>query len=96
MFNEMFQAKTEKQVDKQLNAAAAAANACLSTDSFSYYRKQYEKAESKMLEAMMMMTESYYSGNIQLEAYGAKMLVYMTRLKDLRSLLDKVTRDARK
>jgi hypothetical protein len=86
----------DKEISEQINMIAATAKNCLSLEQFKTYRKQYESAEEKMVQAMLMLTESFNAGRLDLTTYGSKMLVYMTRLKDLRMLLDTITNDAKK
>jgi len=102
-FNDMFKPqdvkaleKADKQVEEKLSMTGAVARYCLNSSSFQKYRRQYQSAEEKMIQAMMMCTESYMAGRFDLTSYGSKMLVYITRLKALRSLLDTVTLDSKK
>ncbi len=101
-FNDIFKPKVvaAKKADKIVNQDAIdcmnKARICLNNEAFKGYKKQYAKAESKMVDTMTALTSSYLEGRFDLTAYGAKMLVYMTRLKDLRLLLDVVKTDIRK
>ena len=101
-FGDIFQAsaKEVKKADKVVNQAASdcmnTAKICFGLKQFSEYKQQYLAAEAKMIGAMTALTESYIAGNFDLNAYGARMLVYMTRLKDLRLLLDVVNSDIRR
>ncbi len=79
-----------------LDLVGDTARACLGMEQFNTYRKQYVIAEEKMVDAMLMCTTSYMSGSFGLNEYASKMLVYMTRLKDLRMLLDTVTINSKK
>lgn len=93
---DIFKPDTDKKIAKEISIVADMARACLSTEQFQAYKKQYESAQSKMVDVMLMLTESHNSGQMDITKYGAKMLVYMTRIKDLRMLLDQVEKDARK
>ena len=97
-FGEMFKSDVDvnKEITEQINMISGVAKNCLSMEQFKTYKKQYEIAESKMVQALLMLTESFNAGRLDLTTYGSKMLVYMTRIKDLRMLLDQVTADAKK
>lgn len=97
-FDEMFKAeeKPDQQIDEQISLVGDIARVCLAMEEFKSYRKQYEAAEQKMVQTMLMLTESFNAGRVDLTTYGAKMLVYMTRVKDLRMLLDAVLVDSKK
>ena len=101
-FNNIFKpevkeaAKADREVNKEAEDCMSKARICFALKQFAEYREQYVKAEAKMVAAMDKLTEAYLSGLFDLTTYGAKMLVYMTRLKDLRILLDVVNSDIRK
>jgi hypothetical protein len=102
-FTDMFTApdsaaekKAQAETDEKIRLTGDIARVCLSMDQFKVYRKQYAAAEEKMIDEMMMTTACFSSGSIDLTQYGAKMLVCITRLKDLRMLLDTVESNARK
>ena len=103
IFNDMFKSDVEKkseQADKlaaeNIRLTGDIARTCLSLSQFKSYRTQYAAAEENMVQAMLMLTESFNAGRVALTEYGSKMLVYMTRLKDLRMLLDVVTLNSKK
>ena len=101
-FNNLFKpevkesAKANREVTREAEDCLSKARICFALKQFAEYRDQYAKAEAKMVTAMDKLTEVYLSGVFDLNTYGAKMLVYMTRLKDLRILLDVVNSDIRK
>jgi len=86
----------EKVLDKEINMIGGIARKCLALPQFKKYRDQYIKSEQKILEAMLKTTQSFTSGSFDFTSYGAKMLVYMTRLKDLRLLVDRIKIDSKK
>ena len=88
--------RIEKEAQESIKAVGNAARACLSTEQFKTYRSHFEHSEKKMVDALLMLTKSFEAGSFDLSAYGSKVLVYMTRLKDLRILLDVVEADAKK
>lgn len=89
-------AQAEKDAQAKIDLTGDAARACLRLESFKAYKKQYISAEEKIVTAMLKCTQSYLAGQFEMVSYGSQMLVYMTRLKDLRSLLDAVTLDSKK
>ena len=88
--------KKEKEVQKVLSMTGAIARNCLRLSQFQKYKKQYQSAEEKMIKVMEKLTDSFQAGEMDITTYGCKMLVYMTRLKDLRMLIDVVEIDSRK
>ena len=92
--------KKEKQEIKDLEESfkvlGANARACLHSHLFHTYRKQYEVTEEKMVESMLRLTTRLECGEFDLNAYGTKVLILMTRLKDLRSLLMIIKNDSKK
>ena len=97
----MFKFKSEKETpEKEFSANAVAigdkARACLATEQFKSYRDQYESSEQKMIQSMIKTTDLFLSAEFSLEIYGSKMLVYMTRIKDLKMLLDVVVVNSKK
>ena len=101
-FSEMFESegkkveKANKFVDQAAQDCMSKARICFALKQFADYKKQYQQVEDKMLVAMAALTESYLAGKFDLITYGARMLVYMTRLKDLKLLLSVVESDIRK
>ena len=103
LFTDFFKPQTEKEFEEaqakateQVDIAGDLARHCLAMEDFQKYKRQYELAQEKMISAMEMCTKSYMSGDFDITTYGAKMLVFMTRIKDLRMLLDTVTYNAKK
>ena len=102
-FNDIFKPQTEKErveaerkANEAIDLTGDMARNCLATDQFKVYRDNYEKAEKKIVLAMLKCTQCYLANQFDFQSYGNQMLVYMTRMKDLRSLLDIVEADARK
>jgi hypothetical protein len=98
MFNEWFDkdVKIKKETSTQVKLTGDIARSCLSHDAFKTYREQYAKAELKVTDTLLAITEQYKSGHMELQEYGAKVLVYMTELKAIRSLLYVVEKDSKK
>lgn len=98
-FSKMF-AKPEKEVDEQersLDRVVSRAKICLNNKDFEEYRKEFVKAEAKMIDSMISFTNIFMgqaSGDMSF--YGAKIARMITKLSDLRSLVDAVENDARK
>lgn len=88
--------KDEKEVVKYLNKTRDIARNCLATEQFKTYREEYENVEGKLVVVLLKVTAKYNSGGMTLNEYGAKMLVYMTELKSVRSLLAAIDGDAKK
>ena len=99
----MFKAEDIKELEqadllaeKNINLTGDMARNCLRQSSFKRYKEQYEKSERAVLLGMLSLTKAYTSGQFTLESYATKTLVYMTRLKDIRLLLDTLSVDAKK
>lgn len=92
--------KKEKQeaqdIKDSLKSLGNTARVCLNSSQFHDYRKQYEATEAKVVESILRLTSNLENGELDLTAYGTKVLVFMTRLKDLRSLLTIVKNDSKK
>jgi len=88
--------EAEKQSTEQVNMAGECARFCLGIEAFQRYKRQYLLAQERMLSAMEMCTQAFMAGQFDITTYGAKQLVYMTRLKDLRMLLDQIETDSKK
>ena len=72
------------------------ARACLNTKEFKQYREQYAEMEAKVINEMIIDAANFPVSNDSTEKFGAKCLVKLTRLRDLRSLMTKVLTDAQK
>jgi hypothetical protein len=101
MISNMFKAPDAREEQKIREDAAESirltvdiAKQCLAMEQFKSYRTQYESAEQKMVAEMLMVTVTFNAGRMDLMQYGAKMLVCMTKLRDLRLLLDTVNSNA--
>ena len=86
----------EKIVNEKINLTGQIARSCLNLPQFKAYKDKYIKAESKVIGTMLLLTASYMKGELTLETYGTKVLVYMTRLGELKRLIGTVTTDAKK
>ena len=70
--------------------------ACLATKEFKSYRAQYQAMEGKVIDELIIEAANFCVSNDSIEKFGAKCLVKLTRLRDLRSLVSKVETDAKK
>ena len=86
----------EKVTQEHLNLTGDVARICLTLEQFKRYKEQYEKAESYIIETLLLLTNAYETGRINLETYGTKTLVYMTKLKTTRLLLSTIKSDSKK
>lgn len=75
---------------------ALAAKQCLSMPEFKEYREQFEIMEGKIIDEMIMDAAGFPTQADSMERFGAKCLIKLTRIRDLRALLSKVTSDARR
>lgn len=85
-----------EQSSDHIKLTADCAKACLATKEFKQYREQYAQMEAKVIGEMIIDAANFPVGNDSTEKFGAKCLVKLTRLRDLRSLMTKVLTDAQK
>ena len=79
------------------NIALRRAQACLSSNEFKDYREAYEKEEREIIGTLINEAGMFVVGDAgTMEKFGAKCLIRLNRLRDVRSLLVKVTVDSRK
>jgi hypothetical protein len=88
--------KPEVKDDVNIKLAGDRARACLATKEFKHYRDQYASLESKVIDELITEAANFCVSNDSTEKFGAKCLVKLTRLRDLRSLVSKVEVDAKK
>lgn len=99
-FEDIFKAVEEdkesiKKAAEKVEAAGKAAKKCLNTDEFAIYREQFAKANDAIINKMMQYTKAFFeSEHGDMAKYGANMARFITKLQDLRILLDKVESDA--
>lgn len=89
----------DKAVDEtpdQIKLVGDCARACLHTKEFKQYREQYAQMESKVIGEMILDAANFPVSNDSTEKFGARCLVKLTRIRDLRSLMTKVLTDAQK
>jgi len=84
----------EPSVDMKLTGDAA--RICLSTEQFKRYRAQYAILEERVIGELIMEAANFCVSSDSCEKFGAKCLVKLTRLRDLRSLLIKIETDSKK
>jgi hypothetical protein len=85
-----------EESQKSVNLTGDAARACLATKEFKTYRAQYAILEEKVIEELIKEASNFCVSGDSTEKFGAKCLVKLTRLRDLRSLMTKVLVDAEK
>ena len=88
--------EAETVVNEKINLVGDSARVCLNLPQFKAYKDKYIKAESKVIDTMLLLTDAYMRGEVNIELYATKTLVYMTKLKDLRMLIKTVTVDSKK
>lgn len=89
--------KSSEDTEKQLNHTGMIARQCLTHEDFKHYRKQYEKAEAQAIDALIQETERFMndpSGDVG--KFAMMVVRRVTRLQDLRLLLNVVDKDAKK
>ena len=69
---------------------------CLGLPQFKQYRDQYAKMEQKVIDELILEAANFCVSGDSTEKFGAKCLVKLTRIRDLRSLVSKVENDAKK
>jgi hypothetical protein len=87
----------KEELVAQMERAISRAKVCLSNKDFEEYRAEYVKAEGKQIALMIAFTNGFMAqDNGDMAYYGAKIARMLTRLSDLRTLLDAVESDLRK
>ena len=89
--------KKEPVEEKVDDMTVLRARACLCTNEFKAYREAYEREEAEIVGTLINEAGTFVLGNAgTMETFGAKCLVRLNRLRDVRSLLVKVTVDERR
>lgn len=91
-----FGGKAIEESSTEIKLTGDMARACLNTKEFKQYREQYAQMEAKVIGEMIIEAANFPVGNDSTEKFGARCLVKLTRLRDLRSLMTKVLADAQK
>lgn len=86
----------EEKSPVEIRLVGDCARRCLSTDAFKQYREYYAKAEAATIDELLLEATQFCDSGADMTKFGAKCLVKLTRLRDLRSLLTKVTIDSKK
>lgn len=93
---EALKVSQQEAVDK-IKRTAEAAQACLGSEQFATYKRDYEKAETQIVDVMIRYTKSFFSEDKgDISKYGAMMSRYITKLDDMRMLLRQVGNDAKR
>ena len=88
--------KTEEKLSPEIKLTGDMARACLETRQFKAYREQYQSLESAVIDELIREAANFAVAPDSVEKFGAKCLVKLTRLRDLRSLVSKVEIDSKK
>ncbi len=88
--------RPDAKTAEQIKLTGDIARVCLGLPQFRTYRDAYERMEEAIIDDMISDAASFSSDNTDIGKFGAKCLVKLTRLRDLRSLLSKVVVDAKK
>ena len=93
----MFGFVDKKKEEMRRDLVIEKAQACLSSQEFKSYREAYEKEERDIVMTLINEAGAFVAGDAStLEKFGAKCLIRLNRLRDVRSLLVRVTVEARK
>jgi hypothetical protein len=80
-----------------IKAVGEGARACINTESFQAYKRSFENAQEKIIEAMISYTHNFFQENDgDMAVYGANMARFVTKVQDLKALLISVENDAQK
>lgn len=91
-----FGEKAFEEAPELIKLTGDMARACLNTKEFKQYHEQYAQMEAKVIGEMIIDAANFPVSNDSTEKFGARCLVKLTRLRDLRSLMTKVLTDAKK
>ncbi len=86
----------EEKASTEIKLTGDMARACLSTKEFKQYRAQYAVMEEKVIDEMVIDAANFCVSPDSMEKFGAKCLIKLTRVRDLRSLVSKIENDAKK
>jgi hypothetical protein len=85
-----------KEAAKKVRLAGEAARKCLTLQEFQIYTQQFEKAQEAIVIKMIQYTKAFFeSEHGDMTKYGANMARFITKIQDLRVLLDRVNSDAK-
>jgi len=88
-------AESIKEAAKKIDEAGKAARKCLTLQEFQIYRQAFEKAQEAIINKMIQYDSAFFaSEHGDMPKYGATMARFVTKIKDLRILLNKVEGDA--
>ena len=101
-FEDIFKVDLETQdsiklASAKIDEAAKAARKCLTMPEFHFYRIQFERAQEAIIDKMIQYTSAFFaSEHGDMNKYGANMARFMTKLQDLRVLLNTVEKEAKR
>lgn len=77
---------------KAIDIVGAKARICLTTNEFKDYREEYESAEKELVNQLIVEAGEFIAGDSStLEKFGARCLIKLNRLRDVRAMLVAVT-----
>lgn len=97
-FEDLYRADYNVDAEKvvnEINAIASSAKKCLASDDFQRYKKQFENAQTQIVNALLAYNSSFMSQpNPDPIIYAMKVNQYLQRIIDLRTLLGQVEAEA--
>lgn len=89
--------KISQEASLAVKAVGDTARSCINTEAFSAYKLAFSKAEAKIVDAMISYTHNFFQeNNGDMAIYGANMARFITKIQDLKALLNAVETDAQK
>lgn len=89
--------KAEQEVNAVYTVAGDRARKCLETEDFKFYRDDYRRAETKIIDYLLKYNIYFHkNSSTGIESYAMVVSRYLTKLESLRSLLEVVVKDAQK
>ena len=99
-FEDVFKPEDEEKPNEliaEIKKTGVLANRCLNNEDFKAYRDQFEKAQTKLISAMITYTHEFFlDPRVGMDVYGAQMARFITKLQDMRVLLGQVESDIKR
>lgn len=98
-FHKLYGSESDNDIDRTVELVRKAgdtARKALNSVEFVEYKKSYENAEKAMVDSMLAYTDAFFCNGTDLALYGAKIARMMTKLQDLKVLLNKVENDVKR
>lgn len=96
LFNFGKKEKKEEASSTEIKLTGDIARKILSMSEFQTYREYYAKAEAATIDELILEATQFCDTGADVNKFGGKCLVKLTRLRDMRSLLTKVLSDSKK